>query len=93
VRSALSWRSAHPDWLTEGYADHIGKGRRFDLEENARLMRDGDPRLDYAKSGLYRGYHLLVAFLMEREGHTIRALFEELPDQAQVEAKVVQALL
>jgi len=83
----------YPDWLTEGYADHIGKGRSFDLNENARLMRDGDPRLDYARSGLYRRYHLLVAFLMEREGQTIRALFENPPDRSQVEARVVNALL
>lgn len=83
----------YPDWLTEGYADHVGKGGRFALEENARLMRVGDPSLEYSRSGLYRRYHLLVAFLIDRRGRTVRSLFDAPPDQADVEAEVLRALL
>lgn len=82
----------YPDWLIEGYADHVGKGGEFDLEENARLMKDGDSRLEHAESGLYRRYHLLVAFLIDRKGHTIRTLFAAPPDRSQVEAQVLDAL-
>jgi hypothetical protein len=70
----------YPDWLTEGYADFIGKGGRFDLEDNRRLLRAGDPRLHHEASGLYRGYHLMVAYLIERQGRSVRGLYDDPPD-------------
>ncbi len=77
-----------PAWLIEGHADFVGKAGAFDFEENRRLLREGDPRLDHARSGLYRGYHLMVAMLIEKDGHTIRRLFADPP----LESEVIRAL-
>lgn len=71
----------YPDWLTEGYADWVGKGGRFGIEGNRELLRRGDPRLDHGASGLYRGHHLMVAWLIEREGRSIRDIHAHPPDR------------
>ena len=73
-----------PAWLIEGHADFVGKAGAFDFEENRRLLREGDARLDHARSGLYRGYHLMVAMLIEKDGYTIRRLFADPPHEADV---------
>jgi len=78
----MEWR--YPDWLTEGHADFVAKGGAFDVAENRRLLIAGDPRLDYTASGLYRGYHLMFAHLVEEQGRPIRSLFEDPPDAAAV---------
>ncbi len=74
----------YPKWLIEGYADFVAKAGSFDFEENRRLLQEGDPRLDYARSGLYRGYHLMVAMLIEKEHHRIRELFSDPPNEDDV---------
>ncbi len=74
----------HPAWLTEGYADWVAKAGAFDFEENRRLLRAGDPRLDVGSSGLYRRYHLMVAELIERRGFTAERLFTDPPSEAEV---------
>jgi len=74
----------YPKWLIEGYADFVAKGGSFDLEENRRLLQEDDPRLDYERSGLYRRYHLMVAMLLEKDGYTIRRLFANPPQEADV---------
>ncbi|MBA2622507.1 MAG: hypothetical protein H0U88_02635 [Chthoniobacterales bacterium] len=77
-------RFRYPKWLIEGYADFVAKAGSFDFEGNRRLLQEGDPRLDYARSGLYRGYHLVVAMLIEKDGYTIRRLFADPPPKADV---------
>ncbi len=79
----------YPAWLVEGYADWVAKAGDFDIGGNRRLLRRGDPRLDYARSGLYRRYHLMVATQLRRPGATIRRLFADPPD----EEAVIRALL
>jgi len=79
----------YPAWLVEGYADWVAKAGDFDVAENRRLLRRGDPRLDYGRSGLYRRYHLMVATLLRRPGATVRHLFADPPD----EDDVIRALL
>jgi hypothetical protein len=74
----------YPKWLIEGHADFVAKGGSFDFEENRRLLLKDDPRLDYARSGLYRRYHLMVAMLLEKDGYTIRRLFANPPKEADV---------
>lgn len=74
----------HPEWLTEGYADWVGRAGAFDFDHNRRLLRAGDPRLDYGRSGLYRRYHLMVAELIERRGFTAARLFDDPPPEAEV---------
>lgn len=73
----------HPKWLTEGYADYVGKGGDFDLEGNRRLLKADSALLDYGRSGLYRRYHLEVAWLLDRRGLTARQVFAApLPEAA-----------
>lgn len=74
----------YPDWLTEGHADLVAKAGDFDVEENRALLRRGDVRLDYARSGLYRRYHLMVATVLGQPGRTIRTLFARPPEEETV---------
>jgi hypothetical protein len=69
----------YPRWLTEGYADYVGKGGDFDFDENRRLLARGDPLLDYRKSGLYRRFHLEVFYLLNKKGLTVRQVFSDPP--------------
>lgn len=74
----------YPDWLTEGHADLVAKAGDFDAAENRRLLRMGDPLLDYRRSGLYRGYHLMVATLIRQPGVDVRGLFAAPPAETAV---------
>jgi hypothetical protein len=79
----------YPDWLNEGYADYIGKGGRFDMAKNAADLRAGVREMDPTASGLYRRYHLEVAYLLDRQGMTIRQLYADPPDEAALRARIV----
>lgn len=70
----------YPSWLLEGHADLVAKAGAFDLAENRRLLGLGDPRLDHRRSGLYRGFHLMVATLIGR-GRSVHDLFADPPDE------------
>ncbi|PWF43379.1 hypothetical protein C7C56_021350 [Massilia glaciei] len=83
----------YPQWLLEGYADYIGKGGDFDFDENLRLFKAGSEKMAVSKSGLYRGFHLEVAYLLEKEGMAVDALFANPPDQSAVQAKLMAAPL
>jgi hypothetical protein len=74
----------YPVWLTEGYADLVGKGGDFDAAENLSLLQAGDPRLDYQQSGLYRGYHLMVLHALDLRGGSVRRLFDDPPDGEEI---------
>lgn len=74
----------YPQWLTEGYADYIGKGGDFDFDENRRLLAGGDALLDYRKSGLYRRFHLEVSYLLDKKGLTVRQVFADPPREQDV---------
>ncbi len=79
----------HPDWLTEGYADYVGKGSDFDFEENRARLLAGDRLLDPARvPGIYRRHHLLVAALIERRGIGIRRIFADPPEEEALLAEV-----
>jgi hypothetical protein len=68
-----------PEVVDRGLCRRRGQGWLLRFRENRRLLQEDDPRLDYAKSGLYRRYHLMVAMLLEKDGYTIRRLFCESP--------------
>ena len=68
-----------PLWLTEGYADYIGKGNDFDFQENLKLWHSNAPELD-PKQGLYRLYHLKIAYLIDKKSRTIKDLYNKLPE-------------
>lgn len=72
---------SEPAWLSEGYADYVGKGASFDFEADLALWRHGDPRLD-PRNGLYRLHHLKVAYLLDRKHLRIRYLYRNPPDDS-----------
>ncbi|MES3025920.1 MAG: hypothetical protein V4857_30435 [Pseudomonadota bacterium] len=81
----------YPEWLLEGYADYIGKGGDFDFDENLRLFKAGSAQMDLSRSGLYRGFHLEVAHLLEKEGIGLEALFANPPEESAVRARLSRA--
>lgn len=81
LTNRMSWRS--PRWLIEGYADYIGKGSDFDFDENLRLMKKDAPELDPNK-GLYRRFHLYVAYLLDVKKMNIKDIFASPPEEEQI---------
>ena len=74
-----------PQWVREGYADYLGKGAAFNYDEAKRAFLADAPEMDWAKSGLYRRYHLLVAYLLERQHWSVQRLLTEPIAQTAVE--------
>jgi hypothetical protein len=73
----------HPRWLVEGHADLVAKAGDFEAAANRALLNRGDPILaeEYARTGLYRRYHLMVLSLMERTGRSAADLFAAPPPE------------
>ena len=80
-----------PQWVREGYADYVGKGSMIDLAEYRRAFLAEEPEMNYAKSGLYRRFLLLVAWQLEHEGCAVERLLHNPPAQDQVEAAIQKA--
>lgn len=80
----------YPRWLIEGYADYIGKAGRFDYVQNRRALLAGARELDPARSGLYRLFHLEVAYLLDRKHERVRQLFEAPPREEKVRAALLR---
>jgi len=78
-----------PVWVNEGYADYVAKAGRFDLAGNVRDLRAGALAMDPKASGLYRRHHLEVAYLLDRQGMTIRELYAHPPDEAALRARII----
>lgn len=76
----------YPEWLLEGYADYIGKGGDFDFDANHAQFLAGARELDRRRSGLYRGYHLKVAYLLDKQGWTLERLFAAPPGEGALDA-------
>lgn len=81
-----------PEWIREGYADYVGKGRAFDYETAARMYRNGAPEMDRWKSGLYLRYHLLVAYELDQQQWTVPRLLGSRLDQMAVERQIETAI-
>jgi hypothetical protein len=75
-------------WQVEGYADYVGKAGAFDFDKTLAAFRAGTRELDPKRSGLYLRYHLLVAYLLDREGMTPEALLARPIEQAEVEGRL-----
>jgi hypothetical protein len=71
----------YPNWLIEGYADYVAKAGDFDFDENRRLLKIDSPLLDLQKSGLYRRFHLEVAYLIDKKGLTAKQIFANPPSE------------
>lgn len=63
-------------WQREGYADYVGKGGAgvIDYDGWRAAFKAEDADMDPRRSGLYRRYHLMVAFLLDHRGWTVPEL-------------------
>lgn len=77
-----------PQWVREGYADYVGKGDSFDYAQARNALLAGAPEMDWKRSGLYWRFHLLVAFLLDRQGWTVERLLKNPPSETWVETAV-----
>jgi hypothetical protein len=77
-----------PQWVREGYADYVGKGDSFQYDQAKRALLAGAPEMDWKKSGLYSRFHLLVAYLLDRQNWSVEQLLQNPPSQAAVEAAI-----
>ena len=75
-------------WQVEGYADYVAKAGAFDFGKTLVAFRAGARELDPKRSGLYLRYHLLVAFLLDREGMTPEGLLAGPIGQVEVEGRL-----
>ncbi len=79
---------SQPTWLTEGYADYIGKSGNFDFNENLKLLHSNAPELD-PRLGLYRYYHLKVAYLLDKKGMTIKEVYNNIPAETSLNSEII----
>ncbi len=71
----------------EGYADFIGFDHPLDLRAGRDAILRDAPEMSVARSGLYRRYELLTAYLLERRGMTLDEFFARPRNQREVEAE------
>jgi len=57
------------------YPDYVGKGGDFDFDAYRARFIAGASELDPAKSTLYLGYHLRVAYLLDKKHRTLDDIF------------------
>ncbi len=74
-----------PQWKREGYADYVGKGAAFNYDDARQAFLANDPKMDWAKSGLYWRFHLLVAHLLDKQHWDVNRLLAEPIEQSVVE--------
>ncbi len=77
-----------PQWKREGYADYVGKGAAFNYDEAKRAFLADDRKMDYAKSGLYWRFNLLVAYLLEKQHWSVQRLLTESIEQTAAEEMI-----
>jgi hypothetical protein len=66
VRAVGRWRYARmPQWVDDGYADYVA--RDIDLGDALQKLKAGARELDPRRSGLYVRYHLMIAYLLEKQ--------------------------
>jgi hypothetical protein len=77
-----------PQWKREGYADYVGKGSAFNYDEAQKAFLTNDPKMDYAQSGLYWRFHLLVAHLLDKQHWSVQQMLTEPIEQSAVEEMI-----
>ncbi len=90
--AAHLWNWRLPQWVREGYADYVGLGGDVDVDALYRQYRAGDRMMDYAKSGQYRRFRLLVAFFLTREHWSVDRLLLSRMGQSDAEAAMNAAM-
>lgn len=79
----------HQRWVWEGYADLIGKGGQFDIAANRAALARGDEAMDWARSGLYRRFHLEVAYLLQQKHLPLADLISNPPPAADIDREIL----
>jgi hypothetical protein len=75
----------------EGYADYLALDHRVDFEAGRAALARDDDEMSPQRSGLYRRYELLVAWLLERRGMTVDDLFAGPLDPHSIEHELLTA--
>jgi len=73
----------------EGYADYVGFGRPLDLARERESLINDAPEMSTRRSGLYKRYELLVAYLLERRGLSVDELLAGRIEQRQIEDELL----
>ena len=73
----------------EGYADYVGFGRPLDLAREREALVEDAPEMSTRRSGLYKRYELLVAYLLERRGLSVDELLAGRLEQRQIEDELL----
>ena len=73
----------------EGYADYVGFGRPLDLAREREALREDAPEMSPRRSGLYKRYELLVAYLLERRGLSVDDLLARRLEQREIEGELL----
>ena len=73
----------------EGYADHVGFGRPLDFAREREALIADAPEMSTRRSGLYKRYELLVAYLLERRGLTVDDLLAHRIEQREIEGQLL----
>jgi hypothetical protein len=73
----------------EGYADYVGFGRPLDLARERQAVIEDAPEMSTRRSGLYKRYELLVAYLLERRGLSVDELLAGRLEQRQIEDELL----
>ena len=73
----------------EGYADYVGFGRPLDLARERQALIKDAPEMSPRRSGLYKRYELLVAYLLERRGLSVDELLAGRIAQRQIEDELL----
>ena len=73
----------------EGYADYVGFGRPLDLAREREALIEDAPEMSTRRSGLYKRYELLVAYLLERRGLSVDELLAGRLEQRQIEDELL----
>jgi hypothetical protein len=81
-----------PTWIKEGLCDYIGFGGAVDIDELTQALIEDKSEMDYARSGLYARYRLLVAFMLTREGWTVDQLLASGLPQEDAEAILMKRM-
>lgn len=84
------WRFRHLSaFQVEGYADYVGFGRPLDFARERQALIDDAPEMSTRRSGLYKRYELLVAYLLERRGLSVDDLLAGRLEQRQIEDELL----
>jgi hypothetical protein len=73
----------------EGYADYVGFGRPLDLARERQALVNDAPEMSTRRSGLYKRYELLVAYLLERRGLSVDELLAGRLEQRRIEDELL----